>query len=184
MISDESAYQKALSGDNASAALLVERYGDALTLFLNGSLGNLHDAEDLMLEAFSLLLCKRRSISSPGSFRAYLFKTARNLALRHLHKHRLHPLSLDELPFDPADEILADTALLQDERHRQLYAALLRLKPEYREALYLVYFQQLRYRDAAAILGKSEQQVTKLIYHGKQQLKALLLQEGFVYADV
>lgn len=107
-----------------------------------------------MLEAFSLLLCKRRSISSPGNFRAYLYKPARNLALRHLRKHRLHPLSLDELPFDPADEILADTALLQDERHRQLYAALLKLKPEYREALYLVYFQQLRYRDAGVILAK------------------------------
>lgn len=183
MLSDESAYLQALDGDDAAAALLVERYGDALTLFVHGYLQDLSDAEDLMLEAFSLLLCKRRPISAPGSFRAYLYKTARNLALRHRQKHRLHLFSLDELPFEPAGETLAETDLLREERHRQLYAALLKLKPQYREALYLVYFEQLRYRDAAAILGKSEQQVTKLIYHGKQQLKALLLQEGFTYAE-
>lgn len=73
--------------------------------------------------------------------------------------------------------------MCRSERNRQLYGALERLRAEYREALYLVYFENMRYRDAAAVLGKSEAQLTKLVYRGKQSLKTLLEQEGFLYAD-
>jgi len=46
-------------------------------------------------------------------------------------------------------EVLADTELIHSERDRQLYAALEKLKVEYREALYLVYLADLSYRNAA-----------------------------------
>lgn len=46
MVSDETAYRKYLAGDEAAAQLLVERYGDALTLYINGVLGDIHEAED------------------------------------------------------------------------------------------------------------------------------------------
>lgn len=32
-------------------------------------------------------------------------------------------------------------------------------------------------------MGKSEQQITKLVHRGKQSLKTILEREGFVYAD-
>lgn len=56
MVSDETAYRKYLAGDEAAAQLLVERYGDALTLYINGVLGDIHEAEDLMIEAFAHIL--------------------------------------------------------------------------------------------------------------------------------
>ena len=49
--------------------------------------------------------------------------------------------------------------------------------------LYLVYFEDMSYRDAATVMNKSESQITKLVYRGKQSLKAILEQEGFSYAD-
>lgn len=49
MVSDETAYRKYLAGDEAAAQLLVERYGDALTLYINGVLGDIHEAEDLAI---------------------------------------------------------------------------------------------------------------------------------------
>ena len=58
-----------------------------------------------------------------------------------------------------------------------------KLKAEYREALYLVYFEDMSYRDAATVMNKSESQITKLVYRGKQSLKIILEQEGFTYAD-
>ena len=58
-----------------------------------------------------------------------------------------------------------------------------KLKAEYREALYLVYFEDMSYRDAATVMNKSESQITKLVYRGKQSLKVILEQEGFTYAD-
>ena len=68
-------------------------------------------------------------------------------------------------------------------QHQQLYAALGKLKKEYRETLFLVYFEELSYRQAAQVLGRTEQQVTNLVYRGKQQLKQLLEQEGYQYEN-
>ena len=79
--------------------------------------------------------------------------------------------------------MLAETELFRSERSRQLYSALEKLKAEYREALYLVYFEGMSYRNAATVMNQSEEQITKLVYRGKQNLKAILEQEGFTYAD-
>lgn len=182
-ISDEMAYRCYLQGEESAAEILVERYGDALTYYINGYIKDLHDAEDLMIEAFSLLFAKERPIRDEGSFKAYLYKTARNLALRHSKKHRIRFLQLEELPFEPPAEELSDTKLLKDERDRHLYEALEQLKAEYREVLYLIYFQNMSYREAATVLGKKEQQITNLVYRGKQSLKKILEQEGYNYAD-
>ncbi len=183
MISDEAAYRRYLDGDNKAADLLVERYGDALTLYINGYIKDMHEAEDLMIEAFSRLFAKERPITREGGFKAYLYKIARNLALRHEGKRRILFLRLDELDFEPQSDALAETELLRSERDRRLYAALEKLKTDYREALYLVYFERMSYQSAAAVMSKNEQQVKNLVYRGKQSLKTILEQEGFVYAD-
>ena len=183
MISDETAYRRYLNGEEQAADLLVERYGDALTLYINARILDAHEAEDLMIEAFSLIFAKERPITGSGSFKAYLYKTARNLALRHSRKHRIPFLHMDDLDFEPQSELLSDAALIQSERRSHLYAALEQLKAEYREALYLVYFESMSYREAASVMRKTEQQITSLVYRGKQNLKTILEREGFVYAD-
>lgn len=183
MISDETAYRRYLDGEQKAADLLVEKYGDPLMLYINGYIKDIHEAEDLMIEAFSQIFAKERPITGVGAFKPYLYKTARNLALRHSKKRGLTFLRLVELDFEPQSDMLADTELYRSERSRQLYNALKKLKAEYREALYLVYFEDMSYRNAATVMNKSEAQITKLVYRGKQSLKAILEQEGFTYAD-
>lgn len=183
MISDEVAYRQYLEGLEESADILVERYGDALTYYINGYIHDIHEAEDLMIEAFARIFAKERPIDGKGSFRAYLYKTARNLTIRHSQKHRLWFLHLDDMDFELPSEELVDTKLLQSERKRHLYEAMAKLKVEYREALYLVHLEGMSYREAGKVLGKSEQQITNLVHRGKQSLKKILEQGGFQYAD-
>ena len=183
MVTDEELYGQYLCGDETGLELLIKKYGDPLTLYIDGYLHDVHEAEDLMIEAFAQLFAKERLIGGKGSFKAYLYKTARHLALRHNQKHRFVFLRLDELDFEPQSDTLIDTDLLRSERDRQLYDALEKLKAEYREALYLVYFEDMSYRDAATVMNRSESQITKLVYRGKQSLKAILEQGGFSYAD-
>ena len=178
-ISDEAAYSQYFKGDEAAADLLIKKYGDPLILYINGYIKDIHESEDLMIEAFSNMFVKKRSVDGPGSFKAYLYKTAHNLAIRHNQRHRILFLHLDELSFEPQSEEFADTELFRNEQNLQLYHALGKLKKEYREALYLVYFESMSYRDAATVMGKSEAQVSKLIYHGKQNLKTFLEKEDF-----
>lgn len=183
MISDEAAYRRYLCGDQKAADLLVEKYGDALTLYINACIRDMDEAEDLMIEAFARIFAKERPITGAGAFKAYLYKTARNLALRHIRKHRFICLHIDELRFEPQIDAPVEAELGRSEDRRQLYAALLKLNPEYREALYLVYLEQLSYRNAGAVMGKSETQITNLVHRGKQSLKQILKREGFTLAD-
>lgn len=181
METDESLYERYLNGVSHAADELVARHSAALTLYLDGYLHDPGEAEDLMIEAFALLFVRERPICGGGCFRAYLYKTARNLALRHLRRRRFRILPFEELPFEPVSDALTEDALLSGQRRRTLWNALTRLKPEYREALYLVYFDGLDYRSTARVMGKNEQQVTNLVHRGKQSLKKILEQEGFSY---
>ena len=47
MISDEMAYREYLEGREESADILVDRYGDALTYYINGYIHDIHESEDL-----------------------------------------------------------------------------------------------------------------------------------------
>ena len=60
MISDEMAYRQYLDGKEESADILVERYGDALTYYINGYIHDIHESEDLMIEAFAQIFAKER----------------------------------------------------------------------------------------------------------------------------
>lgn len=177
---DEEAYRRYLSGDEAGAEQLVSKYGDALTNYIGGFVHNAHDAEELMIEAFARLFARERAIHEGGAFRAYLYKIARNLAIRHV-RGRFRLFSTEELPFEPQDDARTDAAILGAERAEQLHRAMKLLKAEYREALYLVYFEEMSYRDAAEILKKSERQITNYVYRGKKSLKEILNREGFTY---
>ena len=72
MISDEELYRQYLSGDETGLEELIRKYDNPLTLYINGYLHDIHEAEDLMIEVFSYLFAKRPHIRD-GGFRAYLY---------------------------------------------------------------------------------------------------------------
>ena len=80
-MTDDELYRLFLGGDDEALARLMEKYGDALTLYIDGYIGDVHEAEDLMIEVFAWLLAKRPRIR-PGGLKAYIYKAARNMALR------------------------------------------------------------------------------------------------------
>ena len=84
----------------------MEKYGDPLTVYLDGYLHDIHEAEELMLDVFAYLFTKKPRIRE-GSFKAYLYKAARHMALRHRSKRRLM-FSLDALTDEPDGQLLAE----------------------------------------------------------------------------
>ena len=181
MVSDETAYRKYLAGDEAAAQLLVERYGDALTLYINGVLGDIHEAEDLMIEAFSYLFTKKPRIRD-GGFKAYLYKAARHMALRHKSRRRII-FSLDDLTREPEAQTLVEEVIRTKERNQILHLCMDELNSDYREALYLTYFEGMSYQQAAEVMGKSVKQITNMVYRGKERLRGLLEREGITNVE-
>ena len=177
-VNDITLYQRFLSGDDSGLQRLMERYGNSLTLYIDGYLHDIHEAEDLMIEAFAYFVAKRPRLRDNG-FRAYLYKSARHLALRCLQKKRRKQLfSFDDLEQEPESDVLLETLVQTDERNRVLWRCMDELAPAYREALYLVYFEGMRHAEAAAVMRKTEKQIADLVYRGRASLRKTLEREG------
>lgn len=180
MISDEELYRQYLCGNETGLEALMRKYGDPLTLYINCYLHDVHEAEDLMIEVFSYLFTKKPRIRD-GGLKAYLYKAARHMALRHKNRRRLF-FNLDDLTEEPDGQTPVDEVVRTKERDQILHFCMDELNPDYREALYLTYFEGMSYLQAAEVMEKSEKQITNMVYRGKERLRGLLEREGITNA--
>ncbi len=179
---DETIYRRfLLGGSEDDLRLLLERHREGLTLFLHGIVHNLDDAEELMLDAFAVAASGTSRFSGKSSFRTWLFAIGRKLAVSHLRRQRFRSGSLENRDDDtaPAPEL----TLLREERNRQLYIALGRLNEDYRQILYLLYFEEMSHEEAARVMGKTVRQTYNLAHRGRQALKETLERMGFDHAE-
>jgi RNA polymerase sigma-70 factor (ECF subfamily) len=175
---DETLYRAYLEGNEDGLSELIERYGTRLTFYIHRHIQDIHDAEDLMIDVFAYLAVKKPRIR-PGGFKAYIYKSAWHGALRFLARHKLRQcLSLDEMAVEPQGDSYADGPALLNEQNALVNLCMERLKPEYRQALYLVYFENLSHAEAAEVMEKSEKQLSDLVYRGRKSLRKRLEEEG------
>ena len=160
---------------------MIALYREGLCLFLYGYVKDMDWAEDLMIEAFAKMMVKGGGFRGDASLKTYLYAIARNLALRHLKKYgREKRIPWEGIATAPDGEPARSPEMraLREEDRRTLYEAMQRLKREYREALHLLYFEDMSYAEAGAVMGKSPRQIADLAYRGKLSLKAKLEQLG------
>ena len=179
-------YQVYLSGDQSAGDQLMIRYADKLTAYLDAFLHNAGDAEDLMLDCFTVILVDKPKIAE-GNFSSYLFKVARNMANR-LWKLRFkrQEFQLDESLYEiiPAEDVSPEDRVFRNERNITLQRCLGKIAPQYREALWLYYFMDMSYAEAAKVMNCSTKKVEDLLRNGKARLKQELGKEGITYADI
>ena len=65
-----------------------------------------------------------------------------------------------------------------------MYNALKKLNPEYRQVLYLMYFEDFKIAQIASVMKKNNKQIENLVYRAKLSLKTELDKEGFVYEEL
>ena len=171
--SDEELYSRYLSSrDEEALRTLLERHGERLTLFLYGYVHNMEDAEDLMLDAFARAAARESWSIRGSSFKTWLFAIGRKLALMHLRKQKTAEVSLSENHADSKNP--PDLDLLRNERDLQLYQAVKQLKPEYAQALTLIYFENMTHEEAARVMRKTRKQIYHLVSRGRERLKEIL----------
>ena len=137
---------------------------------------------DISFAYLAQMFAKKRPVTEDHCFKAYLYKTSRNLALRHNKKKRFPLLELHQTGFEMSGVMSADADILRKEQNRQIIHALEQMKDEYREVLYLLYFENMKYEEAGQIMGKSVSQITNLAHRAKKSMKKILEKEGFTYA--
>jgi RNA polymerase sigma-70 factor (ECF subfamily) len=64
-----------------------------------------------------------------------------------------------------------------------IHKALHNLRTEYRQILYLSFFEGFSNAESAVILHKSKRQIESLLYNAKKALKTELERSGFEYEE-
>ena len=61
--------------------------------------------------------------------------------------------------------------LLRKEQNRQLYSAINALNPDYRQTLYLIYFEEMSTEEVGRVMKKSRKQIYNLVQRSKGALR-------------
>lgn len=173
-------YKSFLAGDPEGLTRIVEDHRDGLMLYLNSFVQNLSVAEDLTEDTFVKLVVKRPHFKSASSFKTWLYTIGRNIAVSYLRRNRSKDIPLENCPELTDEAFDLEQRCIQKEEQRLLHKAMGTLKPEYRQVLWLVYFDGFTHKETARIMGKSVHNVETLVYRARQALKAKLNKEGFV----
>ena len=181
MDNGEICYRRFLDGDDEGMVEIIRDYKDGLILYLSGITGNILLAEEIMEDTFFKLVTKKPKFSGKSSFKTWLYAIGRNSAMDSFRKRsRFSDKSVEEYT-DLADEISIEKEYLIEEQKITLHRALQKLNPDYRQVLYLVFFENFSNAETAKIMHKSRRQVENLLYRAKKSLKSELEKEGFEY---
>jgi RNA polymerase sigma-70 factor (ECF subfamily) len=168
------------NGDDRGLDEIIIDYSDALILYLTSIVGNIQTAEELAEDTFVLLGTKKPKFRGKSSFKTWLYTIGRNIAIDHLRKNAKHTsVSIDDTPELLDEESTVEAAYIQKEEQISVHRAMRKLKPDYRQVLWLVYFEQLSNKDAARIMKKSVRSVESLLYRARKSLRSQLEMEGF-----
>lgn len=168
---DELNYNAFLNGDNQGFEELIRRYKNQLIFFLNQYVNDFYAAEDLAQDVFVEILLRKKRFQYRSSFKTYLFAIGRHKAIDYIRKH--HRVELMSEMEKKEEETLEDIVVKRDDL-RRLMKAMKELKQEYREVILLVDFEELSYKEAAAVLHKTLPQIKVLLHRGRKQLGIIM----------
>lgn len=153
------------TGDPELFAQLVRRYEGELFSYLRRYLGDAEMAEDAFQRSFLQVHLKCQQFEPGRAVRPWLYTIATNQAIdAQRRRRRQRTVSLDRLGTDEEEGggKLADLLLSREpapasqlgsaEQAQWLHEALQRLGRPLQEVIRLVYFQGLKYREAAEVL--------------------------------
>lgn len=175
-------YQLFLDGDPEGLCQIISTYKDGLILYMNSFLNDLPLAEELTEDVFVKLVLKKPKFSGQSSFKTWLYAIARNIAIDHLRWRKRQPTSLEEGLHTDEEASLEDSYIHQQKK-LQLHQCMKQLKPEYRQVLWLAYFEDFSYQQIGKIMKKSTHSIETLAYRARLALKQILIKEGFSYED-
>lgn len=175
-------YQNYLAGTDIAMKELIDEYYDGLALYLNAYVRNLTIAEDLAEDTFAELAIKKPAFKQRSSFKTWLYAIGRNITIDYIRRES----KKTTFPIDEYEECIADDKNIENnyivsEEKTQLHRALSKLKYEYRQVLWLVYFEDMSQKEVASVMKKTTVSVEHLIRRAEAALKAEMEKEGYSY---
>ena len=179
-----SSYRRFLDGDDNGITEIVENYKDGLILYLNGYVNNIFIAEELTEDTFFRLVIKKPKYSGKSTFKSWLYAIGRNVAVDYIrHNSKILNVPIDDVENYLIEEQNLEQSYIKEEKMLIVNKALNELMPEYRNVIWLTYFEEFSNKETAIILKKTERQIKNLLYRARKALKSKLEKEGFEYDE-
>lgn len=183
--SDEQLVRRVLAGERAAFDTLVERYQKRATSVSYRLVGNVHDALEVVQDAFIRAYRNVETLEEPARFGAWLLRIVTNLSLNFRRDRAVggRKVSLAESSGDddaPAEQRLADSAasderpgatLAAGELSEVVQQAMDELPEQQRVALVLFSVEALPQKDVASIMGCSVEAVKWHVFQARRKLK-------------
>ena len=179
-----SSYRRFLDGEDEGIEEIVRDFKDGLILYLNGIVKNIYTAEECAEDTFFRLMIKRPRFSGRSSFKSWLYAIGRNVAVDHIRRDaKTSSTPIEDMESYLSDEYDLERSYIKEERKIEVHRALGKLPDDYRQILWLTYFEGFSNKETSVIMKKNDRQIRNLLYRAKQSLKCELEKEGFTYEE-
>lgn len=161
------------SGDQPALARLIDREAPRLLRFARGLLGSLEEAEDAVQDTLLSLIENASRWRPEARIGTWLHTICYNRSIDRLRRRRAF---VDESALEVlADETdSAEAKLIRGETVRSVREAMEALPHRQRTAILLFHFQDAPQREAAAIMGLSEDAFESLLSRARRRMRAML----------
>ena len=184
-MSEAEIIQKLQEGDEQVFRRLVEKYRQLIVNTCFGLVHNSEDAEDIAQDVFIEVFRSVHKFRADSKLSTWLYRIAVNRSLNFIrdNKRRKLALSIGEI-FSPGKEksgsfltekaAASDTEMENSERAQLLHRAIDSLPPNQRVAFTLNKYEDLTYKEIAAVMETSVSSVESLIHRAKKSLQKKL----------
>ena len=179
MDSGRNSYKRFLSGDDTGMEEIITEHRDGLIFYLHKFVGSIEEAEELAEDTFVLLCIKKPKNKQRSSFKTWLYTIGRNIAIDHLRRSKRR----QTVPIESCDNALYEQPSIEEEYIKDrkkiiLHRAIEKLKPNYRQVLWLLYFEDMSYKEISIIMNKSVHATEMLATRAREALRKKLIEEG------
>ncbi len=175
--SDEDLALAAASGGRDAFAMLIKRHYERIHRLAWRLTGSRSDAEDVAQEVCVKLATAIRSFRGEAAFSTWIWRIAHNAATDFLRqRQRMKPTEASVLMalVDEGRQMPDPQVAGEDD----LWSAVRRLSGQQREAVTLVYGEDMNHAEAAAVMGCSEKTVSWHLHEARKRLKSILETAG------
>jgi RNA polymerase sigma-70 factor, ECF subfamily len=174
---DEALAALAAGGCRASFAALTERHYDRIYRLAWRWSGSRDKAEDIAQDVCVKLAGTIRSYRAEAAFTTWLHRIAYTTAIDHLRVgQRMTAVEPSEIIRLIDSE--AGTAPPDDSANQEIWVAVRGLPNQQRDAVLLIYGEDMSHAEAALVMGCSEKTVSWHVHEAKKKLKILLKAVG------
>lgn len=165
-------------GDRDGCRELIRIHHTAVYAYLRRLGADASCAEDLTQETYMRAWRSIESLRQAASLRSWLLTIARNEFFQRMRAGRIETVGLEQAADGASGDPQADDVVALSERDGAVRDAVRRLEPDLKEAIALHYFQDLSFREVAAVLDVPSGTAKSRVHHALKCLRALLGKEA------